>query len=154
MTKCFVGFSYPKKFKLGAWLISFWMKKDYSHAYLRFESDEISTVYQASHGMVHFREFSNFKEENNVIAEYSWDLDRYNLKQLMLDCVFLAGEEYAYKDLPVIFIYDITGLDLGDNKGYVCSSLVAKLYSKYTNLRFCKPIHLVRPDNLEDVVHG
>lgn len=151
-TKCYIGFSKPNTFKIGAELIKWWINKSYSHAYIRFESEKLSTIYQASHGMVHFKEFNNFLKENTVVVEYSWILDIKVLKEIMLETVFLAGEKYGYLDLLVILFYDITGWDLGNTAGEVCSSLVAKIYKNNSNVKFHKETHLIRPNDLEEVI--
>lgn len=155
MTKIYIGFSSPKKFKLGAKLIQLWQNQPYSHIYLRFESSKIqSSVYHAARGMVHFRSLENFKKENNIIKEYIIELldeDRY---KLLDHCISLCGEVYGYLELAQIFAFDICtfigiNIKFENLKGYVCSELVGQLCSDNFKIEFNKPINLIKPVDID-----
>lgn len=156
MNKLIIGFSKPNSFKIGAKLISYWMKTEYSHAYLRFEyADSKPCIFQASHGMVHFKSVSNFYKENIEVKEYSIDLDS-NIHDKIFDrAMDLAGEKYSKITLAKNVIYDIIyrsfrkKIIIYNSNGYVCSELIATICQDYLNIRFDKPLYLVEPIDLD-----
>lgn len=157
MENIYIGFSYPKKFKLGAKAISVWMNRPYSHVYIRFESSKLpSNVYHAAHGMVHFREFENFKKENNIIKEYKIQVTSTQKLDVLIKSIQLAGEVYGYSELGKIFIsdifYNITEKEIKFNngKGYICSELVAKICENDLGIKFNKPKHLLKPSHIDE----
>lgn len=152
----YVGFSYPKRFKIGAWLIAKWMGKPYSHVYLKFVSPSITnTIYQASHGMVHFTSEARFLEDNTSIKEIAIPAKDTTRLLALRHAISLAGEAYGYIELAKIFAYDIifnvTGKAQGfqNSKGFVCSELAGKLLTDLYGITWHKPTHLLRPDDIE-----
>lgn len=160
MTKIHIGFSYPKKFKLFAYLISKWINKPYSHVYIRFESSDSrvpSNIYHASSGMVHFLEFNNFKNKNNIIKEYSLTISKEDRLATLIHCMYLSGEVYGYFEIIKIFITDILNyfnfnLNTKNSKGYICSELIAVLIENKFNLNINKPRHLLKPNDIEELI--
>lgn len=157
----YVGFSEPKKFKIGAFAIKLWTKSAYSHVYLRFESsspDIPSTVYHAAHGMVHFRSLENFKKENNVVREYAITVKSEFKTQVLAHCMNLSGEPYGTLELFKIFatdVLDVLGIRLNtkNSRGYICSELVASILIKIIGDNiFEKPLHLIKPKDIEMAV--
>lgn len=157
MTKIYVGFSYPNKFKIGSAAIAWWMGVNYSHAYIRFESSDPSVpsnVYQASHGMCHFETFENFKKDNIVVKEYVIDVTPEVRKKTLINCMNLAGIGYGYRELVQIFLMDLAnyiGRDLhfDNDPGYICSELVGKLCQDDLGMTFNKPLNILKPIDLD-----
>lgn len=151
-----VGFSYPKKFKIGAWLISKWMCRPYSHVYLRFPANKISsTVYQASHGMVHFSTEENFLKNNVSIKEITLNTEEISRLVILQHCMNLAGEGYGYIELVKIFLLDICdyiGLKVysHNGRGYICSELVGEVLETILDIKWDKPTYLLKPKDIED----
>ena len=154
MSKIYIGFSCPKHFSIGSYSIKTWIREQYSHVYLRFEStnQEIpTTVYHAANGMVHFKPFLKFKEDNSVIKEYCVTLPEEHRIKTLSDCMWLSGEKYGYKELITILFYDIAyyfgkKLETYDGAGYICSELVATLLINRLGLKFGKPAYLLKPN--------
>ena len=158
MARLYVGFSSPIEFKIGAYAIQKWCGTEYSHVYLRFESSNPkvpSNVYHAAHGMVHFREFENFKLQNRVIKEYCIEISDEDRLDILIECMFLSGEGYGYKELCKIFatevIYTLLKKEIRtkDSKGYICSELVGTLLTDKLKLAFCKPTYLLKPIDID-----
>lgn len=156
MAKIYIGFSYPKEFKIGAKLISVWMNRPYSHVYVRFDAGKVpSNVYHAAHGMVHFRLFENFKKDNNVVKEYEIEVSEETRLSLLIECMQLAAEPYGVKELFKIFALDVVyslankELSMGDSRGYICSELVGKLCQDKLGIKFNKPLHLLKPSHVD-----
>lgn len=159
----YIGFSKPNKCKIGAEFIKLWINAPYSHAYVRFESSNSkipSSVYQASHGMVHFISFCNFKKENIVIKEYKLDITAEQRSIILAHCMNLSGEPYGTGELLKIFVTDILHLfgikiKTYNGRGYICSELVASiLLLIYPEKQFKKPIYLINPKDVEEFLNG
>lgn len=163
MAKIYIGASYPKKFKIGAYAIAKWSSVNYSHVFIRFESDTMpGTVYHAAHGMVHFRSTDNFLKENDIIKEFYINVTDDVRKQILIECVNLAGEKYGYLELVKIFVTDIADslnikLCTKNSKGYICSELVGKIIVEKLGYTFDKPLFLLKPVDIVEtleVKHG
>lgn len=156
MRKLYVGFSYPREFKIGAKAIAWWSSVDYSHVYLRFDSQKIpSSVYHAAHGMVHFREYGKFMEENKVIKEYEIEVSDADYLKTLIRCMLIAGDKYGFSELFKILSSDIAysvfkkELQFENGKGYICSELVGELCKDVLQLKFNKPLYLLKPLDID-----
>lgn len=151
-----IGFSKPKKFMIGAWLISVWMKKPYSHTFISFDSSNIqSTVYQASHNMVHFIARNNFELTNEIVKEYKIEVTNLQKNEILRNCINLAGNKYGYLELIKILFVDIfynIGLKVisPNSKGYICSELVGEICKHHFNIKFDKPTNLLTPSDIDN----
>lgn len=150
----YIGFSAPRKHKIGADLIMWWTRQNYSHGYIRFESATIqSSVYQASHGMVHFCTKENFEKDNVVVKEYSIPVSMEKRAEILRFCMDKAGNKYGYLTLLRIFLYDITKLRCfekdDDSHKEVCSELQAEILNTCLGIDFKKPTWLCRPDDVQ-----
>lgn len=155
MRDFYIGLSRPKKFKIGAWLISKWMRADYSHAYVRFESDRlgISSVYQAAHGMVHFREINKFHEDNETVKEYRLTVSDAKYRKIMKHCMMMCGDPYSKLELAQIVAYDVLNTlkikaQFKEIKGYICSELAGKI-CMMVGIEFSKPKFLLTPKDID-----
>lgn len=158
MKTIFVGFSAPSSFMIGAWLISKWMNRPYSHAYVRFTNKDEGlpcTVFESSHGMVHYEEFGNFKQSNMVVKEYAITIDDYVYHALQVNCIHLCAQPYAYLELLKIFwadsVFAVTKKEIytSDVKGYICSELVGTLLTQNLGIKFPKPTYLLKPSDVD-----
>lgn len=156
-----IGFSYPKKFLIGAWLISKWLGKPYSHVYLKFKSDKIpTTIYHAANGMVHFMEEQNFKSINTVIKEIELPNDPVSKRIALTHAIYLSGVKYGYSELFKIVLYDICTylkcpiFKSHNGAGYICSELVAEILEDRYGIRWNKPKHLLKPNDIEEMLDG
>jgi len=156
MRRVYFGFSKPIKAKVGSELIKWWTNAPYSHCYVRFISEklDISNVYHAAHGMVHFRELDNFLKDNIRVTEYRVDLTDEQYDDLLKTCMKLSGEGYGYLELLGIVLIDIAyklniPLKIHDGKGYICSELAGFLCVKLLNIEFSKPAYLLVPPDVD-----
>lgn len=151
-----IGCSVPIDFKIGAWLISWWIKKPYDHAFLVFDyEDSKPAVFQASHGMVHFQSLPNFLRDNEIIVQYELDLSYKDHTEFFDECMNLSGEPYSIRQLVVTFLHDLAQkfnvkLNSEDCPGYVCSELVGKLLIDRLGIKFNKPTYLLSPADVDD----
>lgn len=152
MEYLYVGFSSPKKFKIGAAAIKVWQNAPFSHTYIRFESKvSPSVVFHAGHGMVHFRQFDLFEMENHIVYEFKIPIK--SRRDCINDCIARAGDKYGYSELIKIFAYDIchnlgVKLNFINSDGYICSELVGNILYNHVGLSFSKPYFLLTPKDI------
>jgi len=99
MSKIVVGFSRPRKFKIGSLFIRAWQGfTQYSHVYLKFENRwlGVDVVYQASHGNVNCIEYNNFINDNIIVKEFVLDASDDKIRQAVRSCIFLLQKPYGY----------------------------------------------------------
>ncbi len=137
--------------KIGSDFIQWWMGTNYSHVYARWtlRTQERDIVYQASHGMVHYRSLDNFTRDNIVVKEFAIELTDEQFKKFSIKCIDLAGERYSYVQLFQLFLSDLTNgkIKFEDQGGYICSELMCELLEDI-GIKIDKPKHLVRPDDI------
>ena len=116
-----IATSAPKKWKIGAELIKFYQKTEYSHI-LIIDND---LVYQASNGDVNCMHIDVFLENNNII-------DVLEVEDHLVDMDFVKkqlGRKYAFLQLANIATRYLLGIKLFKNDGnqkFICSELVGK----------------------------
>lgn len=136
---------------IGSTAIQWWIRAPYSHVYARWHlsDQERDIVYQASHGMVHFIEFSNFKNNNDVVKEIRITLTCEQFKKFSQKCIDLAGQPYSKLELLQILVCDMTNgkIHVEDQKGYICSELMCELLEDL-GYKFDKPKYLVNPRDI------
>ncbi len=152
-----IAFSYPKKFKIGAKFISWFLNKPYSHVLVYWYSKNLdrTLVYQASHGQVHFIEMDNFLKDNNIVKEFKLEVSEENFNKLIRKCVDLAGQPYAYLELITIGINSVLSkigikTQFKDIKGYVCSGIAAVVINEIFNKQLSKPVNLINPADIDE----
>lgn len=120
-TTIIIATSAPKKFKLGAAIIKWWQKTDFSHVLII--KDDI--VYQASHGYVNATHIDVFLEENIIFNSYTVD-------ESTVDFEFIKrqlGKHYGYKQLINIasrYLFGIRLFKRDGNSRFICSEFVGK----------------------------
>lgn len=154
----YVGFSRPIKSNPVSSMIAWWMRRPYSHVYLRFESSNPSfpsTVYHAARGMVHFLTFERFLASNYVVVEYKLDVSAEQKLQILTAAIKLCGEKYSYFELLQItfcdLVYRLFKVELlaKDAPGYICSELVGKMLANVLHVAFDKPLSILKPSDIE-----
>ena len=137
--------------KIGSKLIQWWMNTDYSHVYATWylNDQDRNIVYQASHGLVHFREYSNFKTDNIIVKEFEIEISCDQFKKFSQKCIDLAGEPYSKLELLQVYICDISNnnIKFNDQPGYICSELMCELMEDL-GYKFDKPKYLVTPKDI------
>jgi hypothetical protein len=151
MRKIIIGAS--RNEKIGSKVIRWWMNTDYSHVFASWHlsSQERTIVYHAAHGMVHFKEFNNFKQENEVVQEIEIELTEEQFKAFSQQCIDLAGQPYSKLELLQIFISDLTNgkVSFQDQHGFICSELMAELLIDL-GYKFNKESFLINPKDIMD----
>jgi hypothetical protein len=111
--------SSPIKFKIGAELIKFYQKTEFSH--IAIIKDDL--VFQASHGYVNCTYIDNFLAENFII-------DHFEVTESSVDMNFVyrqLGKKYSYMQILEIAIKYLTGIRISKkNDKFICSEFVGK----------------------------
>lgn len=149
MRSVIIGFSRPKKFKIGAAAIMLWMRAPYSHVYIKVYSPYLSKwlIYQASQGSVHCITSDNFEKQNTVYKEIAADVESICLRNFTKRVYELLGSPYGYVGLAKIVLRRMGVPVSGDgNKSFHCSELVATLLpNKFSGSPdFLEPVHIYR----------
>ena len=153
MRKIIIGCS--RNSKIGSRLIQWWIGAPYSHVYAKWHlnDQDKDIVYQASHGMVHFKSCCNFKKENEIVQEFEIELTCEQFKKFSAKCIDLAGEPYSRLELLQILLCDISNekIKFEDQPGYICSELMCELLED-VGYKFDKPKYLVNPKDIIDIL--
>lgn len=149
MRKIVIGAS--RNDKIGSKLIRWWIGANYSHVYARWylSTQDREIVYHAAHGMVHFKPFSKFIQENDIVEEFKIELTDEQFAKFSAKCIDLSGEKYSKLQLLQIVLCDISSgrIAAQDQKGYICSELMAELLEDL-GYKFIKPRYLVTPKDI------
>lgn len=149
MSKVSIGFSSPKKFKIGAEIIKLWMGTSYSHVYLKVYSAYTKQflIYQASHGTVHLLTAASFEQNNVVVAEFDMSVQEPLLRNCLAVAQQLLGRPYGYLGLLKLGLHKLINWPkVGDgDSSFHCSELIARLFPELCeNLAqdFVEPVDL------------
>jgi len=138
--KIVIGFSKPKRFKIGSWLIRKFDRVEFSHVYILFKSTyftpENQLIYHASGTQVNFLSIANFHLEHRTVKTYEFDVDKDIKKKMVNYAASKAGKPYGFAQL-LGFVYirfmHMFGVQANNpfgESGYVCTELVAELLKK------------------------
>lgn len=141
-----IGFSKAKSiFKVGSTAIQLAEKREYSHAYIRYYSEEkqCDMVAQASHGYVNEISFENFKKSNTVIKEYCMAVTPSQFKAVMFFIGSKLGTVYSKMQIVLIAIKKILLFEIkqyNKDKYFICSEFAGIV---------CRILGVKMPDNLD-----
>jgi hypothetical protein len=146
-----IGFSSPKKFKIGAELIKWWIDKSYSHVYVGYIDDQgRSLIFHSAHGMVHLVSRCNFIKDNDIILEKDITFNTKEYQEFRDYYYDKLGNPYSYIDLLKIPFYDMGFFTATENtSGYICSELLSEMLWLVKGVESLKQFNLMRPDDIE-----
>lgn len=158
MTTIKIGFSKPKKWKPFAALIMAGYGIPYDHVYLELYSVKYDRkmIYQASGARVNFMGYELFHEENDVIAQYTVELEDAQYAKLMQFAIDNSGRPYGVKQavgMAIVRIAEILGRKIknpfadGSNT-FVCSELGAFVLQTFDNIKFSDDQDDITPQTL------
>jgi len=156
-----IGASIPKKFNFFSWVITKYIKQDYSHIYLEYFDPfvEQALIIEASHGEQHKITKENWLKKNRVIKEIRIGLDVNELKNILYYVNSTLQTKYSFKNIIGMPFYDLyektkiflffkIALFFSDNKnGLICSEVAARV-GKLLNISFERPLDYIRPDHI------
>ena len=151
-----IGFSRPKKLKIGAKLITWWLNSNYSHVYMLYTDDQgRELIFHASQGLVHLITKENFDKENETVKLVDLYLLDSNY-QLFRDFYYSKlGSPYDYIDLIRVVLHDIGIPNMGiNNSGFICSELCGQMLIDLFGCNFNKPANLITPKDIERELKG
>jgi hypothetical protein len=133
MRKIIIGFSTPKKFKIGSALIRCYEQSEFSHIYIKMKTSPNSPlpfdkVFQASHGDVNAITYDMFTSGNKILHEYELDMDEDKYFEIYNWLWHQLGKDYGFGQLIAI----ATGIKIGnnDNSKFICSELAAMVLKR------------------------
>lgn len=133
-----IGFSTRIKPSLISRLIQFVERTPYSHVYMRVSANSLDRelVYHASEDNLHFMNFDEFKNINNIIEEYIIPISAEEKKKVLQYCIDRAGRHYGKREFvgigAVRLVKWLTGRQIknplrNEEKTMVCSELVGRI---------------------------
>lgn len=139
-----IGFSRSNsKFAVLSTLIRKVLKVEFSHVYFRFRSDKANRdlIYQANSHGVYFTGGTQFLEHNAIVDEFEIAIEEETFGKLLSFCIDELGKSYGFwnllglglKTLLYRFQLKIPNFLADENKSYICSELVAKIYNDLEN---------------------
>jgi hypothetical protein len=127
MKSVIIGFSRPSEFKIGAEVIKLYMGTSYSHVYLKIKSKWYNSgiIFQASHGKVHCVCEPHFRSENEIIAEFKYEIESAKYKELYTYCIEALQKPYGYLGIIKLAFHKL--FKRGDGaRTFHCSELAAR----------------------------
>lgn len=131
------GFSKPRHWKPFAEIIKLVDNSYFSHSYVKFHSESLDRklIYQASGTKVNFIGELRFLEDNETVAEYTFEVEDEIHTKILQWCVDNCGLKYSLKIALGLTLYRILGkrTKLLKDNGFVCSVLAAQLLDEFIN---------------------
>lgn len=118
-------FTYPKKFKIVAWIIKTRIGREYDHVAVRVDTGPIGLydIYQASHGSVNIIENENFQRENNILKTVKLEGDREAMLRVLRFLKKQTGKTYSVWGAIACTVRPLRMIGLGKDgdKSFICS---------------------------------
>ena len=150
-----IGFSKNREGKIFSRMLQWYMKRDYSHTFFKFD-DKI--LHAEINDGVNYWSIEKFEEQNIITKLYKIKATDEYYNKMMEELDSHAGHKYAFlQNLGVILVdfMKILGISIrnpfrsGDN----CSELVFHgLLERYPELSSNYRINSIRPDHIEDIL--
>ena len=133
MGKLIIGFSKSKSpWKVGGQVIRLSEKRDFSHAYIRYECilSKIQTVAQASHGYVNEMNFDIFQEHNIVCEEYELQCTEEQFVEVITFIRKNLGVDYSKLQIFFLAVKKLLHFEVkvyNKDKQFICSEFAARI---------------------------
>jgi hypothetical protein len=159
MKKITVGFSKSKSiFKIGSTAIQIAEKRDYSHAYITYFSEEkqCHMVAQASHGFVNEVPLEHFIQSNIVIKEYELAITDAQFKLALTFIGSKLGSIYSKMQIFLIAIKKLLKFEIkkyNADKYFICSEFAA-IVCRILGIKVPDNLDYVTPSDLDTILHN
>ena len=159
MKKITIGFSRSSgKLPIFSWLIMLFQRTNYSHAYMKFNSDNIdrTIVFQASGLKVNFIGLELFKTKEIIVKEFEIEISDESFNNIMKYAVDRAGQPYSLLQIINTAIYMICRKSPFDNQiiGWDCSKLMADMLEKELGYNITEDLDVISPKDLHDYLEN
>lgn len=149
-------FTYPKSFKIAAWIIKMRLGTSYSHVAIKVRDSETSLneIYQASHGMVHSIEEENFRNENHILKSFELYGDRESMIRLLTFLKKQEGKSYSELGAIACTIKPLRMIGIGQDgdREFICSEYGARALEEFVGKKlnfFSLKTDYVDPEDFE-----
>lgn len=152
MTKSvIIGFSKPKKWKIGAECIKLWSNCAFSHVYIVEHRRYVgrTLVYQASHGNVNCISKENFLKENDVVSEFEIIISTCAYAKTIQYCIDSLGADYGQIGLIKIVLSKKFKMHGDGSRTFHCSEFAIRAVPELKQYLqseiepdFIEPVHL------------
>ena len=147
-----IGFSKSKKkFAIGSWLIRKWMRTEYSHVYIKFQSNSLNRelIYEAVGTGLRFIGTKVWESHALEVKSYLIEVKKCNQIRLLQYCVDNAGVEYGTVQNLGIFTAKVFGNKKNKfNQGKNCSEVIGEIL-KLEGYEIKKDVNLLTPLDID-----
>ena len=157
MRKITIGFSTPKKFKLGSFLIRKFEGSEYSHIFIKMNASPKSPlpfakVFQASHGDVNAIAYDVFKKDNHIFHEYELEIEDDKYYEVATWLWFQLGKPYGFTQLLGIAFK----VKMSNNKEdrFICSELAGMILKEYLCFDISKSLDYISLDDIKKILES
>ena len=159
MKSIVIGFSKPvnRFMPVFSWLVRLYLRKPYSHVYLKFYSDSLDRwiVYESMGSGVRFVGLAMWEKTAKSLKEVTLDISEEDYRKLLTFCVDNSGKPYDYLQNIGIFISNLLNLkkNILKARSYYtnCSEEIAIVLQKLGKT-FDKDLDLVTPKDIEETL--
>lgn len=157
MRKLIVGFSTPKKFKIGSALIRLFEGTQASHVYIAMVPSlnsklPFTKVFEASYGDVHCLTYANFKDQNEIFIEKTIEVS---------DEIYFEVANWLWSQLQKPYgFHQLLGIAMdrsigkqGDN-AYICTELVARVLRDHLKLDLTQSLDYIGIYDMQKIVEA
>lgn len=144
MRQLYIGFSTHKRFSLFSYLIRKVEKTEFSHVYVRFDSEflERTFIYQASGLLVNFQNINSFNNESKIIKEFKLNVPDNVYKNVLCFCIDQVGKPYSLKQIigvgldlfNKLFKLNIHNPFVNKTDAFICSEIGAYIVEIIENI--------------------
>lgn len=131
MATIIMGFSKSKSpYKIGSLLIRLSEKRNFSHAYINYQTEGIEVVAQASHGYVNQISYTKFLEDNIVVEEYTIECSEPDLQKIKEFVIYNLGAKYSRLQIILIAIKKLLHIQIKENNKdteFICSEFALRI---------------------------
>jgi hypothetical protein len=157
MKKISIGFSKAKSiWKIGSTAIQLAEKREYSHVYISYFSEEkqCSMVAQASHGYVNEISLQSFEQSNIIIKQYELAITDAQFNQALSFIGSKMGSLYSKMQILLIAIKKLIKFEIkqyNQDKYFICSEFAA-IVCRILGVKVPANLDYVTPSDLDTIL--
>lgn len=159
MKKITIGFSKSSsKLPIFSWLIMLAQKNNFSHSYIRFNSEEFGNdiIFQASGLAINFMGTELFNKKEIIVKEFFIEISDETYNKLLRSFIDLIGQPYSLLQIFNSAIYIVCKKAPFDKfiVGWDCSKLVASILKSELGFNITEDLDVITPKDLYEYLES
>lgn len=162
MKRIKIGFSKNKKGKIGSKLLQWYMRKEYSHCYIEFDTserlDDVTIFHASMNTGVGYWSGHYFYSQNLTTIYYETYISDEMYTQLRKRLHKVSGHNYGFLQNIGILVVDMlnkVGIKVNNpfTDGYNCSEILYDvLHTLVPDYKIKYKPNVIRPDHVEEII--